>query len=188
MALLTIEPTVVDQTIAREIARHTRPPLEKGAEVLTLAADEHVLLAVVGGLVLASLFGSARQRRAGFYLAANAALSALLPHLFKCLVDQRRPDRSVRPAGRGIPRSGKPYDAFPSGHAVHIGAVAAALTRLDRRLGPVVWSLGGVIASTRVLLLAHWVSDVLAGLVFGVLIERGLWRAQRKLRVAKYHA
>ncbi|MGB9364826.1 MAG: phosphatase PAP2 family protein [Xanthobacteraceae bacterium] len=153
--------------------------MEKAAETLTLAADEHVLLAVVGGLFLASLFGSARQRRAGSYLAANAAISAVVPHVLKRLLDQRRPDRTVRRVGRGIPRSGKPNDAFPSGHAVHIGALAAALTRLDRRLGPAAWGIGGVIASTRVLLLAHWASDVLAGLALGVLIERGVWSATR---------
>src|ERR1044072_8294156 len=130
MALLAIEPTELDQVIARAIARHARPPLEKSAEVLTLAADEHVLLAVVGGLALTSLFGSAKQRRAGAYLAANAAISALVPHLLKRLVNQRRPDRDVRRVARGIPRSGKPYDAFPSGHAVLIGAMPPALPRL----------------------------------------------------------
>ena len=61
MALLTIQPTAVDQSIARAMARQAHPPLEKSAEVLTLAADERVLLAVIGGLFIASLFGSARQ-------------------------------------------------------------------------------------------------------------------------------
>ena len=112
MALLTIHPTAVDQAIARAMARKAHPPLERSAEVLTLAADERVLLAVVGGLFIASLFGSARQGRAGAYLATNAAVSAVVPHLLKRLVDQRRPNRSVRRRGRGISRSGKPYDAF----------------------------------------------------------------------------
>jgi undecaprenyl-diphosphatase len=174
MALLTVEPTVLDHAIARVIARHARPPVEKGAEVLTLAADEQVLLIVVGGLFIASLFGSAPQRRAGAYLAANAALSSVVPHLLKRLIDQRRPDRSVWRPGRGIPRSGRPYDAFPSGHAMHIGALASAFTRLYPRLGPMVWGLGSVIAATRVILLAHWASDVLAGLALGALIERAL--------------
>ena len=174
MALLTVEPTVLDHAIARVIARHARPPVEKGAEVLTLAADEQVLLIVVGGLFIASLFGSARQRRAGAYLAANAAVSSVVPHLLKRLIDQRRPDRSVWRPGRGIPRSGRPYDAFPSGHAMHIGALASAFTRLYPRLGPMVWGLGSVIAATRVILLAHWASDVLAGLALGALIERAL--------------
>ena len=65
MALLTIKPTALDRAIADVVARHARPPVEKGAEALTLAADGHVLLAVVGGLFLASLLGSAHQRRAG---------------------------------------------------------------------------------------------------------------------------
>jgi membrane-associated phospholipid phosphatase len=182
MALLTVKPTALDRIIAQAVARHARISLEKSAELLTLAADEKVVLAVVGGLVVASLFGSTRHRRAGAYLAANAVISAMVPHVLKRLVDQRRPDRTVRRAGRGIPRSGKPNDAFPSGHAVHVGALAAALTRLDRRIGPAAWGVGGVIASTRMLLLAHWASDVFAGLALGVLIERGVWCAARALR------
>jgi membrane-associated phospholipid phosphatase len=174
MALLTIRPTTLDRAIAELVARHARPPIEKGAEVVTLAADEQVLLAVIGGLFVASLFGSARQRRAGAYLAANAVISAVLPHCLKRVADQRRPDRNVWRAGRGIPRSGKPYDAFPSGHAVHIGALASAVTRLDPRLGPMAWGVGSAIAATRVVLLAHWASDVITGLALGTLVERAV--------------
>jgi undecaprenyl-diphosphatase len=184
MGLLTLPPTPLDQAIAQGIARHARASLEKSAELLTFAADEKVLLTLAGGLVIASLFGSARQRRAGSYLTANVVVSAVVPHLLKRLVDQRRPDRTVWRMGRGIPRSGKADDAFPSGHAVHIGALAAATTRLDRRLGYAAWGVGSVIAATRIILLAHWASDVLAGLALGCLIERGVWKVTRALRRA----
>jgi hypothetical protein len=37
-----------------------------------------------------------------------------------------------------------------------------------------VWSLGAGLVLTRIVLLAHWMSDVVAGLAIGVLTERAL--------------
>jgi undecaprenyl-diphosphatase len=70
--------------------------------------------------------------------------------------------------------SGNAYDAFPSGHAMHIGAVTSAATELPPAQRNVVWALGAALVSTRIVLLAHWTSDVLAGLAFGAILERGL--------------
>ena len=55
MALLTITPTKVDGAIANTIARHTSPIPEEFASVLTVAADERILLALArnGSLALA---------------------------------------------------------------------------------------------------------------------------------------
>ena len=74
----------------------------------------------------------------------------------------------------GIPRSGKAYDAFPSGHAMHVGAIASALSWVSPKSAPLAWSLGGLVAATRIVLLAHWMTDVLAGLAMGVVVERCL--------------
>ena len=58
MVLLTIHPTRLDQTVAREVSAHTDRRIERGAEALTWGADEHVLLA------LAAPDGSRRAREA----------------------------------------------------------------------------------------------------------------------------
>jgi hypothetical protein len=85
--------------------------------VLTWAADEHVLGVIAGGLWLAARAGNDRERRQTDHLALSIVVTAILPHLLKRLIDQKRPDRCmVHGPRRGIPRSGKPYDAFPSGH------------------------------------------------------------------------
>ena len=103
------------------------------------------------------------------------AATAILPHLLKRVIDQERPDRQMIHGRRhGIPRSGKPYDAFPSGHAMHVGAVASAVSWASPKLAPVAWGIGGLIVATRIVLLAHWVTDVVAGLVMGALVERSL--------------
>jgi hypothetical protein len=115
-------------------------------------------------------------RRQTDHLALSIVVTAILPHLLKRLIDQKRPDRCmVHGRRRGIPRSGKPYDAFPSGHAMHVGAVASAVSRAYPKSAPIAWGLGGLIAATRIVLLAHWTTDVLAGLAMGALVERGLW-------------
>jgi hypothetical protein len=44
MALITIKPTAADKFIANSIAAHTRPPVEKMAQLLTWGADEKLLL------------------------------------------------------------------------------------------------------------------------------------------------
>ena len=120
--------TAVDRWVAKKVANLTIPAVEWPARVLTWAADEHVLGVIVGGLWLAARGGNERERRQTDHLVLSMVATAILPHLMKRLIDQKRPDRCmVHGPRRGIPRSGKPYDAFPSGHAMHVGAVASAV-------------------------------------------------------------
>ncbi len=72
--------------------------------------------------------------------------------------------------------SGKRLDAFQSGHAVHIGALASAASVLPAKQRNLAWGLGGALVLTRVVLLAHWASDVAAGLALGAITERLLRR------------
>ena len=130
---------------------------------------------VAGGLWLAARMGDERERRQTDHLALSVVATAILPHLLKRLIDQERPDRCMVHGPRhGIPRSGKAYDAFPSGHAMHVGAVASAVSWAYPKSAPIAWGLGGLIAATRIVVLAHWMTDVLAGLAMGAVVERCL--------------
>jgi undecaprenyl-diphosphatase len=173
MARWTLQPTPADIALARVISRHVTQTIERPSQTLTLLADERFLLLAAGGIWLAARLGDGTQRRHANHLALSVLATSLLPHLMKGMVAQERPDRAVVHGFRhGIPRSGNAYDAFPSGHAVHVGAIASALSWMHPRWTPIVWSVGGLIAATRVVLLAHWLSDVLVGLATGVAIER----------------
>jgi membrane-associated phospholipid phosphatase len=91
----------------------------------------------------------------------------------KRIFDQERPDRrTIRGHLRGVPLSGRRLDAFPSGHAVHIGALASAASVLPAKQRNIIWGVGTGLVLTRVILLAHWASDVAVGLVLGALTER----------------
>jgi membrane-associated phospholipid phosphatase len=167
--------TQLDRRVAKAVARHASPAVERPARLLTWAADEHLLYVVAAGLWLAARAGDDRERRQTDHLALSVVATAILPHLLKRLIDQERPDRCmVHGARHGIPRSGKAYDAFPSGHAMHVGAVASAVSWAYPKSAPIAWGLGGLIAATRIVLLAHWTTDVLAGLAMGAVVERCL--------------
>jgi membrane-associated phospholipid phosphatase len=60
------------------------------------------------------------------------------------------------------------YASFPSGHAIDAFAIAMALGALWPRARPLLWTYAVVIAVSRVVLTAHFPSDVIAGAVVGV--------------------
>jgi undecaprenyl-diphosphatase len=169
---ITVQPTRADIQIARTISRRTRPGVERTADVLTWVADEHVLLA---GAVAWGLYAQVHpaHRSAANHVLLTTVSVVILPHLLKSVFNQCRPDRlTVLGHLRGVPISGKRLDAFPSGHAIHVGALASAASELPPAGRNLVWSIGAGAVATRVLLLAHWASDVVAGLVIGAAVER----------------
>ena len=177
MAVVTVPPTTTDIAIANAISAHTDVPVERTAETLTWGADEHLLVAFAAGWWLYSRNQGNAQRCAVDHVLVTTLVASALPHFLKLIFDQRRPDRlTVRGHWRGVPISGNSMDAFPSGHAIHVGALASAASRLPARVRNGVWLVGFALVTTRVVLLAHWTSDVIAGLAIGSLTERLLRR------------
>lgn len=169
----------LDLRVARLIARNRSRRFERPLQWLTLGADERLLLPAVSLYWLLSRGGKLRISLANHIL-LTMVTTAVLPHLLKGVVDQERPDRCEIHGNRhGIPRSGKAFDAFPSGHAVHMGALASALCRLAPRHRVLIWGLTTSLAMTRVFLLAHWLSDVVVGEILGIAIENLLHAIDR---------
>ena len=171
-APVTIRPTRTDRAIADAVASFTTPELEEAAEFLTWGADEKLLLALSVG---AWLYAARRPqlRPIADHVLTVSLVSAVLPHLLKRAIDQTRPDRlTVKGHWRGVPWSGRSQDAFPSGHALHMGALASAAGLFPPAQRRIARSLAIVLSATRILLLAHWTSDVVAGFAGGALIER----------------
>jgi membrane-associated phospholipid phosphatase len=189
MALITVRPTQFDKDMARGIARNTDVPIEHAAKILTWGADEHLLIAAAAIGWLLTRTSEERVRRLSTHLLVCSLSTAVLPHILKALIDQQRPDRrTIRGHWRGIPLSGKSLDAFPSGHALHIGALASAATLLAPKVRNLVWTTGTVLVGTRIVLLAHWFTDVLAGLGLGVAVERVIRCMTRPLPMRDAHS
>jgi undecaprenyl-diphosphatase len=128
-------------------------------------------LAAVGWLCTRGL--GKCERRLGTHFFVCSLASTVLPHILKLLINQERPDRlTISGHLRGVPFSGNATDAFPSGHALHVGGIASAATLLPPKYRNAIWAAGGILVTTRIVLLAHWFTDVLAGLALGVSLER----------------
>jgi 4-amino-4-deoxy-L-arabinose transferase-like glycosyltransferase len=170
MALLTVRPTRLDEAIAEEVAVHTDRPTERVTKALTWGADEHVLLALAAVGWILTRASPEPKRRLGTHVLACTLTTAILPHIMKVFIDQKRPDRlTIKGHLRGIPLSGKAEDAFPSGHALHVGALASAATLLPPKFRDAVWVAGAVLVTTRIILLAHWFTDVVVEIDIDVL-------------------
>jgi membrane-associated phospholipid phosphatase len=172
---VTVRPTKADVEIARAIARRTSRAPEAVSQGVTWGADEHVLLGLAVGWWIWARTCSPHHQRAANHLLLTLAAASTAPHVLKRRFDQIRPDRkTVVGHLHGVPLSGNAFDAFPSGHAMHVGAVGSAATQLPPAQRNLVWALGAALVTTRIVLLAHWASDVLAGLALGAMLERGV--------------
>jgi membrane-associated phospholipid phosphatase len=170
---VTVQPTKADIALARSVARDTRPVPEEVARALTWGADEKILLVLAAVGWLGSRGCGEPLRRAGNHALLVTVAASLLPHGMKLLFDQTRPDRrTVLGHVHGIAFSGKRDDAFPSGHALHMGALASAAGTLPAGPRRAIRALAVGLSLTRVVVLAHWASDVVAGFALGAVLER----------------
>jgi membrane-associated phospholipid phosphatase len=170
---ITVRPTRADVAIANAIARNTEPAPEAIARGLTWGADEKVLLALAALGWLASRGRGEPLRRAGNHALLVTVMASLLPHALKTGFNQTRPDRlTILGHVHGVPFSGKREDAFPSGHALHMGALASAAGTLPARPRLAIQALALSLSLTRMAVLAHWTSDVVAGVALGAGLER----------------
>ena len=170
-----IEPTRFDRLISRTVVRNVNAPTESLARKLTWAADEKVLCALAVGWWAYCRGRPASDRRDSNHILLLTIAASVLPHLMKLMFTQTRPDRlTLQGHWHGVPLSGKGDHAFPSGHAIHVGALASAATELPAGPRRAIWVASAGLLLTRIVLLAHWTSDVIAGVLFGVGLERAL--------------
>ncbi|MFC4589151.1 phosphatase PAP2 family protein [Sphaerisporangium corydalis] len=113
-----------------------------------------------------------RAPRLAIWAVTTITVGGLLGLALKVVVDRARPHLPN-------PVDLAPGASFPSGHAVNatLGAgilILLLLPVLNRRQRIIAWLTGAVIvggvAYTRVALGVHWVTDVTAGVVFGVAV------------------
>jgi lipid A 4'-phosphatase len=103
--------------------------------------------------------------RAGFVFVTVAG-AGLVGDLLKPLFGRARPVLMLREGVFGFTWHGAhaAYWSFPSGHAITITALAAALAQIERRGLPLYVAAALLVAASRIVLDEHYLSDVLAGI------------------------
>ncbi len=151
------------------------------ARILTeFGKDTYVLLALAAmllgvGLVAAGLRGTSQARLLGFGLRLQflffAVLVPLVPgEMFKWIVGRGRPfvGGQANPYNFVHFAGTEAYFSFPSAHAITAFALAFAVSAVWGWARGVMIAYALVIAFTRLVLLAHHPSDVVAGALIGV--------------------
>ena len=163
------DPTLVelDARIASWASRHATALSTDGLDVLThLGATGTVIVLAIALTIVETI--RTRTRWIAPFLLLVIAGEILLSTTIKELVDRARP--TLNPIAQTLGPS------FPSGHTTAAAAFyAAAALILSRGRGPrgrAVLAGGGVaiavaVATSRVLLDVHWVTDVIGGLALG---------------------
>ena len=62
------------------------------------------------------------------------------------------------------------YNSFPSGHATTIATVCTVFWLMNHRLGPLWVLIAAAVGATRVILEAHFMSDVFMGFLTGITV------------------
>jgi membrane-associated phospholipid phosphatase len=106
-----------------------------------------------------------------FYLFLALSASGLINMLIKWLAGRHRPISLFKEGLYGFNYFGLGYElnSFPSGHAVTAFSLATAMTILFPRWGGLLFIPALMIAATRVMLTAHFLSDVVVGACIGII-------------------
>jgi membrane-associated phospholipid phosphatase len=186
---LHLRPFENDLVVARACAQIATPKIEHSLKILSSVADERAMLVIAAAVWLASRYCKrGEDREEADTMLASVLVAGVLPDLFKLLVRRRRPDRTIRGRRNGIPYSGDAWDSFPSGHAIHLGAMAPSAARLvPKSLRQLLWPTVFCLASTRTLVLAHYPSDVAAGLGIGLATNKAVKTALGRWRFSRLH-
>ncbi len=66
------------------------------------------------------------------------------------------------------------FQSFPSGHAIFFFALSAVIYRFNRGLGAFFFACSIIMGIARVFVGVHWPSDIIGGMVLGVLVGMGI--------------
>lgn len=105
---------------------------------------------------------------------ASLTLGSAVLHLIKLVLGRRRPRDDMEMGLYGfMPLSfNLDYNSFPSGHALTICCVAVIFSCVWTNLWPLWFAVAAILAITRALLTAHFLSDVLIGAGIGLIAAR----------------
>lgn len=149
-------------------------------QTITYLGESTVYLVVSGILFLSFIYvlPNRRQARRMLYVFSAIAVSGVAANLVKWLMGRWRP-KMLSPGGLyGFEFFGVGYGqtSFPSGHATTIMALAFTLSLLYPRWRPLWIAVALLVAASRIVIGAHYTSDVLMGAYVCILTAFLLWR------------
>jgi len=181
--LIGLVALAIDRPLAHFIYDHVSARAHKALDSIThYAKAGHWLAAAILALIVAAgmrrygVLAEEATQLINYSLAFIASLtmgSAIL-HVIKLVLGRRRPRDDMEMGLYGFTplAFNLDYNSFPSGHALTICCVAVIFTCVWPMWWPVWFAVAALLAVTRALLTAHFLSDVLIGAGIGLIAAR----------------
>lgn len=122
--------------------------------------------------VVAARMGRPDIARAGLVAVPALVVSGLVSRIIKILVARPRPNAAAETLDAWWPSLAAAYNSFPSGHATAVFTVVAVFALVAPSGRRWLYLAAAVVASSRVVVDAHYVSDVVGGGMLGWTIGR----------------
>lgn len=153
--------------------------LEDPATILADVAVPLYALATVGLWFLARPYGSTRWKRACVTALLSAAVALLANQVISHLWERPRPF-VAHPALTHVLEARTTDPSFPSDHTAAAFAIAFSVLAFSRRAGALFVVGATLVALSRIALGMHYPSDVLGGILIGLLAARLATRSGRE--------
>lgn len=149
-------------------------------KTITLAGQSEGYL--ITGLLLYAWFRKRNLKRAnaGLFLFSSVALSGLAVNALKVILGRARPKLFLQQGIYGFDlfhlHFEHPWTSFPSGHSATALSAAMTLSLLFPRYRLLFLTGALLIAASRIVLCQHFLSDVVAGSIFGAMTAALLYQ------------
>ena len=181
--LAGIAALAIDRALAHFIYDHVSARAHKALDSVThYAKAGHWLAAAVLALIVAGALHHFHVLEDDVTLLINYSIAFIVAlvvgsavlHVIKLVLGRRRPRDDMEMGLYGfMPLAfNTSYNSFPSGHALTICCVAVIFTCVWPAWWPVWFAVAALLAVTRALLTAHFLSDVLIGAGIGLIAAR----------------
>ncbi|MBU3965970.1 MAG: phosphatase PAP2 family protein [Euryarchaeota archaeon] len=133
-------------------------------------------------LIVIVYFWSKNEKKLALLLAVSIAAGAIFTYPLKFLIDRARPYETIESAR--LLTSAEYDPSFPSAHAEMSFLAATVVSRFHPEYAKYLYSFSFIVVLSRVYVGVHFPGDVVAGVIIGMMIGRGmLMVAKRKKNI-----
>jgi membrane-associated phospholipid phosphatase len=159
----------LDQAVAAWINAHSSLELKRVMRIVSRVGDwpAHVIAGVIG-IAITFAVGSKAWMRIFLAMLVALALAGVTARAIKIATGRARPSVKTEAHWKGPQLSSK-YHAFPSGHTASSTAFFVALFLARKKIGAPLLLIPILIALSRMILGAHYLSDVTLAAIIGVI-------------------
>ena len=159
----------LDQSTAIWLKAHSWPQLKRVMQIVSRVGDwpAHAIAGTIG-IAIAFGVGSKVWMRIFIAMLIALALAGVTTRAIKIATGRARPSVKTEAHWNG-PQFGSKYQAFPSGHTASSTAFFVALFLARKKIGAPLLLIPILIAISRMIVGAHYLSDVTVAAILGVI-------------------